>query len=222
MILVAVLGLGLIWLAYEYGRMQAGFNRFEAADAVAELRDLNESQADEIARLSQQLAVQEASSSIDSESYHEIEERLVEMQRQLADQQKDLAFYRGIMAPESQAEGLQLKELEIQALSESGAYRMHLVLVQAVNHSRIVSGEVRVYVEGSQGDDTASLDLSEMVLDGQGNPPLAFSFRYFQDLQRDIRLPDDFSPERINVEVVPNRRSSRTIRESFDWKVQES
>lgn len=216
-----ILGLGIVWLSYEYGGMQAGFNRFEAAADVTELREQIEAQAEEIEALRQQLAVQETSSDIDEGAYDEIEVRLLELQTQVADQQKDLAFYRGIMAPESQAEGLQLKEIELQTLSEPNVYRMHLILVQAINHSRIVSGEVRVFVEGNQGNDAASFDLTELRVEGQGNDPLAFSFRYFQNLERDIRLPDNFLPERINIEVVPNRRSSRTIRETFDWTVQD-
>jgi hypothetical protein len=50
--------------------------------------------------------------------------------------------------------------------------------------------------------------------DGQ----LPFQFRYFQNLEQDIVLPEGFEPRAVNVEV----RSARLapVRESYPWRVQ--
>ena len=45
----------------------------------------------------------------------------------------------------------------------------------------------------------------------------AFSFRYFQDFDRAVILPDGFTPERITVEVASRTRSIASIEESFAW-----
>ena len=44
-----------------------------------------------------------------------------------------------------------------------------------------------------------------------------FSFRYFQDFEREIVLPDGFMPERIKIEVHSRTRSIDSIEESFSW-----
>ena len=137
-----------IWLSFEYGRMQGGFFVLEAVETESDLRQQIAGLTTTSDGLRQQVAVLETSSRIDEEAYSQVEERLVELQQKLAERQKDLNFYRGIMAPESQAEGLQIKEMNLLQLAEAKYFRLHLVLMQAINHSRIVSGRVRISVDG--------------------------------------------------------------------------
>ncbi len=211
---------GAIWLSFEYGRMQAGFFILEAVEMESDLRqqitDLNMSSDD----LRQKMAVLEASSRIDEEAYSQIEDRLLELQQELAERQKDLNFYRGIMAPESQAEGLQIKEMNLLQLAEAKYFRLHLVLMQAINHSRIVSGQVRISVDGVQGGKSVTLELSQLGRPDEQIEPIVFSFRYFQEFERELVLPEGFVAERINVVPVPSRRPSRAVRQSFDWQPQ--
>ena len=211
---------GAIWLSFEYGRMKAGFFILEAVEMESDLRqqitDLNLSSD----ALSQKMAVLEASSRIDEEAYSQIEERLLELQQELAERQKDLNFYRGIMAPESQAEGLQIKEMNLVQLAEAKYFRLHLVLMQAINHSRIVSGQVRISVDGVQDGKSVTLELSQLGGPDDQIEAIVFSFRYFQEFERELVLPEGFVAERINVVPVPSRRPSRAVRQSFDWQPQ--
>ena len=47
----------------------------------------------------------------------------------------------------------------------------------------------------------------------------AFAFRYFQDFDRELVLPEGFTPEKINVEVISNTKSIASVEQSFDWLV---
>ncbi len=210
--------LGAIWLSFEYGRMQAGFFLLEVVETENGLRQEIADLTETSTSLRQQVAVIETSRSIDEEAYTQVEERLVELQQKLADQQKDLTFYRGIMAPESQAEGLQIKEMNLLQLAEERIFRLHLVLMQAVNHSRIVSGRVRLSIDGVQDGKSVTLDLSQLGRPGAQVEPIVFSFRYFQEFERELALPEGFVAERVNLEPVPSRRPSLAVRKSFDWK----
>ena len=211
---------GAIWLSFEYGRMQAGFFVLEAVETENGLRQQIAELGVASDGLRQKVAVLEASRLIDEEAYSQVEERLLDLQQELADRQKDLNFYRGIMAPESQAEGLQIQELSLLQLAEEKYFRLHLVLMQAVNHSRIVSGRVRITVDGVQDGKSVTLDLSQLVRPGEQFEPIVFSFRYFQEFERELVLPEGFVAERINVVPVPSRRPSRAVRQSFDWQPQ--
>jgi len=55
------------------------------------------------------------------------------------------------------------------------------------------------------------------LLPDEADSGWAFSFRYFQDFDRQLVLPDGFTPERITVEVRSKTRSISSIEESFDW-----
>ena len=69
-------------------------------------------------------------------------------------------------------------------------------------------------VEGEQGGAAASYEYSQLLRD-DGNENWPFSFRYFQDFDREIVLPDGFTPERITIQV---RSKTRSIdRRSWIW-----
>ena len=59
------------------------------------------------------------------------------------------------------------------------------------------------------------------VLSDEGeSAQLGFNFRYFQDFERELVLPDGFIPRRIMVEVNPKGRAAKVIKQSFEWSVQ--
>jgi hypothetical protein len=79
-----------------------------------------------------------------------------------------------------------------------------------------VSGDVAVTVEGSEGGEARTYALAELLpADAESGWP--FSFRYFQDFDRQLVLPDGFTPERIRVEVRSRTRSISSIEESYAW-----
>ena len=45
-----------------------------------------------------------------------------------------------------------------------------------------------------------------------------FSFRYFQNIEGDIQLPQGFKPQRVTIKVVSRNRSSQDpLEKTFDW-----
>jgi hypothetical protein len=109
--------------------------------------------------------------------------------------------------------------MTVRPTGEARAYRMHLVLVQAKRHDRRVSGVVNFSVDGNQSGVATTLSPRQLAPEPQNVSEIAFSFRYFQDLEQDLLLPEGFAPERIHIEVRPNGRSARTLRQTFEWPV---
>ena len=212
---LAFLG-GAGFLLYEMGRYQAGYSRL---DADAERRDLR----DDISALQQtnealrrQIAVLETSKEIDQEAYSQVEANLAELQASIQSQEEELAFYRGIVSPADGVAGLKIQEFELTPGSGQ-AVLMRLVLVQAIKHDRRVSGVVKLNVHGERAGQDESLALPELVVEGESGE-LAYSFRYFQDLERELVLPEDFLPDRVDLEILPKGRG-RKVSQTFDWAV---
>ncbi|MBA3563519.1 MAG: hypothetical protein H0W33_05855 [Gammaproteobacteria bacterium] len=203
------------YLTYEYGRFKGGFDRIATAHEsralearIGDLEGMNATLRDEIALL-------QTSRDIDRESYSQVARTVGELQAQILEQRKELALYRGIVSPDEGAAGLRVQELDVAQRLEDSHYRLKLVLVQALKHDRRVSGVVNLSVDGAENGRSVSYAMADITPDGARD--LRFSFRYFQDFEKDLVLPDDFEPERINVEIRPSDRSAESITQSFDW-----
>ena len=215
----ALLGVMIVvcgYLVFEFGRIQANYNILDAAGErqafearIAELKA-------EIVALKEDVALLETHRDIDSEAYKQVEASLMDLQAKIQEQTDEIAFYRGIISPEDGTAGLRVQDLRLSRGETERSYNVRLVLVQALKHDRKVSGDVNITIEGTQDGTTASYAYAQLLPDAVEDN-WAFSFRYFQDFDREIVLPDGFTPERINIEVRSRTRSISSIEESFAW-----
>ena len=90
-----------------------------------------------------------------------------------------------------------------------------------MNYDRKVSGSVNVSVIGKQGGMKKSYNMSDLLLK-DSDISWVFSFRYFQDFEKQMVLPDNFIPELIKVEVQSKVRSISSIEQEYDWVVYQS
>ena len=214
--LFVLLALVVAYLVFEYGRISAGYDTVDAANQRAELNGEIEQRDQRIAELEQEVALLETHREIDREAYKEVEGGLLSLQAKIQEQQDAIAFYRGIVSPADGKPGLRVQDFRLTRGNEERQFSLRLVLVQAMKHDRKVSGDVAMTIEGVEDGEATSYALTDLL------PPDAekawpFSFRYFQDFDRQIVLPDGFTPERVRVEVRSRTRSISSIEESFAW-----
>ena len=209
------------YLLFEFGRLQAEYN---IIDAVSERRAYEEDKRgleEQIVALKQEVALQETHREIDREAYQVVEARFSELERKIQEQNDAIAFYRGIVSPKDGSRGLRVQDLKLSRGSEERHYNLHVVLVQVMQHDRTVKGVVDFSIEGAQDGVATSYQLSQLLPeDGNSNWP--FAFRYFQDFDRELILPDGFMPEKINIEVISTTKSISNVKQSFDWQVGQS
>ena len=213
-----MLALALVatYLVFEYGRISAGYDVVDASNERVAFEAHIQSLDDEIAELKQEIAVLETHREIDREAYKEVEGSLLSLQAKIQEQRDAIAFYRGIVSPADGKSGLRVQDLRLTRGGEEREFNLRLVLVQAMKHDRKVSGDVAVTVEGSEGGEAKTYALTEL-LPADAESAWPFSFRYFQDFDRQLVLPDGFTPERIRVEVRSRTRSISSIEESYAW-----
>ncbi len=204
------------YLVFEYGRISAGYDIVDAAGEKAALEGHIDTLNERITELEQEVAILETHREIDREAYKEVEGGLLELQEKIQEQQDAIAFYRGIVSPADGKPGLRVQDFKLTRGLEEREFKLRLVLVQAMKHDRKVSGTVAMTVEGSEDGKAKSYTLADL-LPADATRDWPFSFRYFQDFDRQIVLPDGFTPERILVEVRSRTRSISSIEESFAW-----
>lgn len=211
-VLIAVCG----YLLFEFGRIQAGFNVVDVGEERAAYEARIAGLEATIADLRQEIALLETHRDIDREAYREVEADLGALEAKIQEQSDALAFYRGIVSPSDGNAGLRVQDFRLTRSQEERAYHVRLVLVQSLQHNRKVSGDVVLTLEGLQDGAEASYGLADLIPEDAASG-WAFSFRYFQDFDREIVLPDGFEPERVKIEVRSKTRAISSIEESFSW-----
>ncbi len=125
-----------------------------------------------------------------------------ELQLQGQDLKRELTFYRNIMAPEKEAEGIVIDAFRLEPAAAERFYRFDLVLLQLKRNKEFSKGDVSVMLEGSENGLVVRHDL--LSLAGMEPTQGGFKFRYFQTIDGTFRLPDGFVPERIEVTATRN------------------
>lgn len=209
------------YLIFEFGRIQAKYNVVDAASEQQALRDEIGHLEEQIAALKQEIALLETNRDIDREAYQAVEKNLGKLQMKIQEQRDAIAFYRGIVSPADGGRGLRVQDLKVTKGKDDRQYHVRLVLVQVKQHDRSVKGKVDFSIEGAQDGATVTYALEQLLpADADSNWP--FSFRYFQDFDRELVLPAGFEPEKINVEVVSHTKSIAGVKQSFLWATGQS
>ena len=210
--LIIVIG----YLIFEFGRIRAGYDIVEAGNISQAYEEHIMRLDNEIIRLKQEVAILETNIEVDRESYKDVEANLTTLQSKIQEQRDAIAFYRGIVSPSDGNSGLRVQDLKLTRGKAEREFNVRLVLVQAMKHDRKVSGDVNLTIVGDQNGVETTYVFAQLIPDG-ADKAWAYSFRYFQDFDRRLVLPDGFTPERITVEVRSRTRSISSIEESFAW-----
>ncbi len=212
-----LLGALLLYGMYEWGRYSAGHNQLQAVMERRELQSQLESLERENEGLHGQITAVDTTRDVDRQSYADVERTLGELQAQVLRQSEELTFYRGIVAPADGIGGLRIQRLEVLPGASDRHFRLRVVLVQAMRQDAIIAGFVGIDIQGALNASPISLSLSEMGGSSADAGRLPFSFRYFQNIEQDVMLPDGFEPLAINVEVRSGRQPA--VRQAFPWQV---
>jgi cell division protein FtsB len=211
-VMIVVVG----YLVFEFGRIQANYNIVDAAKERQAYQDRIAALQDEIVALKQDVALLETHRDVDREAYKDVEMSLAALQAKIQEQADAIAFYRGIVSPTDGTAGLRVQDMKLIRGQSERAYNVRLVLVQSLQHDRKVTGDVSLSIDGEMDGATATYNFSQL-LPADGSASWPFSFRYFQNFDREIVLPDGFTPETITIEVRSKTRSISSIEEIYSW-----
>ena len=209
----------VIYLTYELGRLDGGYDRSTVGQRRRELEVEIERLQKNNAELRANVAELETGRISQQQEREELARSIAELQSQVGRQSQDVAFYRGLVNTTLNAPNIKVQKFEVMPGETNGKYHLRMVLVQAVRPDNIVSGTVELTVEGTERGQPAKYGLARLT--GDGRSQLSFSFRYFQDLDQEVALPEGFQPGRVNVEVKSSGRSA-PLSQSFNWNGQSS
>jgi len=201
---------------YAAGLAQSGFRFSSAEESNQVLEDEVEKLRDDYRKARQQLINLERGRVIDEQALNQARKTIVDLETRIVSLQSDLTFYKNIMAPSETSKGLQVDSFTLVPARNRDSYDFKLVLTQVGNNKSYISGLVAVNVIGLRDEEKeviALRDLSEDIAD----LGVKFRFRYFQDVEGSLKLPEEFEPLEIQVVAQAEGRKSSQAERTFNW-----
>jgi hypothetical protein len=212
-----LLGLLVLYAAFELGRYDAGFRVIDsvrgALSTSARIRELEAQNAEQ----HRQLEAADVARRVDREGYTQVEKSLGDMQSQIARLNQDLSFYRGLVQPESIV-NVKVQQMQIVPEGEPGRFHLKFVLMQVGKPTGIATGIASLTVDGLLQGKPQSIGMNQMSPNRRTSLP--YSFRYFQDYDEPLVLPPGFEPTRVGVEIHSGKDAAHAFRQAFVWKAQ--
>jgi len=138
---------------------------------------------------------------------------LSQMQQDKKQLEKELSFYRSIMAPELDKVGLNIQDLELFKI-EDDLYDFSLTLTQVKKQDWYLKGSYKIELVSQVEGKEVKKTLAPMIVDRGFKP--RFSFRYFQTLSSRFKLPKDIKPQAILVSAHTQDGKQR-VSKRFPW-----
>jgi len=214
--LVAILCLVMLslWFSYEYGRNIAGYDSASADAYISQLQaQLDEAQA-EIVESNRQATMLKRNSRIDGDASTQLKETLAQAQSEVLELKKELSFYKSIVAPEQGSRSVAIQTIQLKQ-NAAGGYDYKIMVSQRGRNDRFARGIIDVTIEGLKKGQPVTLKLADVS--NETKKPMKFGFKYFQNFEGVMTLPEAFLPETIRVKVKPKSGKIKAIDEQFAW-----
>jgi hypothetical protein len=213
-----LLGAVALYLAFEMGHRQAGFDGIQATQQRAALQSRLASQDQTIHELRVQLAADATAQVSQIRERTELARTIGELQAGLARAQQDLEFYRAIANPAAASRQGSVRVQQFRILTADAAshtFTLRFALVRGTKPEETTTGALGVTVDGERAGAATSLSLAS--LSTEKTKQLPYSFRYFTNMEQSVTLPADFRAERVTIEIRPAQHSTPPYRQTFVW-----
>ncbi|MDR0779993.1 MAG: hypothetical protein LBF16_04770 [Pseudomonadales bacterium] len=214
-------------LGYFGGRAasNSSVNSLAANDLSAQVRNLARDPQQlaallsENAALEQQLVRAQQSSEVDKQALASVQETLADQRDAIAQLQEDVLFYKQITDPQNAKaeQGLVIGRFDLMATTNPRRLRYKIEFRQQGSTDKL-SGHANVNVLGDQDGQRVSLPLSRLSK-SEKNLDIPLSFRYFQNLEGELELPEGFTPTRVQVLATSAGNKAKSVQKSFAWVV---
>ncbi|MGO9851927.1 MAG: DUF6776 family protein [Steroidobacteraceae bacterium] len=215
--LIAIVGLYMI---YELGRYNAGYDRQAVMQQRTELEVKIEHLENDNRELQTRLVELDTIRLGRAREQAEVARSMGDLQAQVERQSQELAFYRGVVAQGAATLGVKIEDLRIRASQQPGVFTAHMALVRSGRAEALAAGTLELSVDGELAGGEKTLDLA--TLTGGRQRDLRYDFRYFQDFDQELTLPSGFKPAHLVVEVHSSRRDVTPLSQTFLWSVEAS
>lgn len=165
--------------------------------------------------LRRELTMVKQAAEIDRESIISIRNQIKQFQSERLKMEEELAFLRGIVSTSNKKHALRVQNFKLEPGLESRQYIYRFSVSQVINSGIVAKGVIELSIEGLQNGRSTRLSLAQVSQEQQDQ--IKMRFRYYQNVEGKLRLPDGFEPATIEINVKPSGSKLEAVKESFDW-----
>jgi hypothetical protein len=213
-----LIALFAVYVVYELGRYNAGYDRQAVAQQRTELEVKIEHLEKDNREMRTQLAELDTFRVGRAREQAELAKSMGELQAQVAQQSQELAFYRGVVAQGAASIGIKIEQVRITATEHPGVYSVHLSLLRSGRADTDALGSLLLGLDGAANGEAKSLDFAALTA-GRVHE-LHYNFRYFQDFDQELTVPPTFKPEQLVMELHSSKKDVPPLSQSFVWTVE--
>lgn len=215
LVLLAVLGLvtALVIGAYFFA---ASMNRFSESspEAVSSLAEQLEAANSDIAALRTELAKLQVGAEVDRQAGEELRRQLLTLREEKAALERDADVLRLMISNKAKnPQGIGFGVFTVSSQAE-GLLHLKLVIQKLVETEEEFSGALSFSVIGQKDGQEATYPLHELSVsmpDNTVSPEIPLHFKYFQNVEADIRLPEGFVPTRVALAIKSMARNQPVV-----------
>src|SRR5246500_3160443 len=154
-----LIGVFALYVVYELGRYNAGYDRQAVGQQRTELEVRIEHLEKANRELRTRLAELDTVGAGRAREQAETARTIGDLQAQVAQKSQELAFYRGVVAQGASSLGVKIEQLRITASQPPGTYVVHMSLVRSGRPEAPATGSVQLSLDGSAAGGARPLDL---------------------------------------------------------------
>lgn len=188
------------WI-YDLGRRYAGFDRGQAEQEIAALRDQVASLESEAASLRGTAAAGQSNLQIERTTLQQLTAQVQTLEAENTKLKEDLAVFENLAGGEAKSDGIVISRLRVDPDTVAGRYRFSLLAaLQGALKGHDFNGNLQVAVTLQQGNDSAIV-----VFPRAGDPDASkfvVSIRNFRRLSGSFQVPADAKVKSVEIRLV--------------------
>ncbi len=168
----------------------------------------------------QQIANLELAARVDQSAEEQLRQQVVVLKQELAEVEERVSFYRGLMSPNEAGKKISIGNVSVKATDIERRYTYKVVVQQIAAKHAVISGAMRVNIIGHNADNAVLsvplYQLSEQI----ENEDIRLRFKYFQNIEGEIILPEGFMAKEIEVVVTSSGKKPAKVEKRVGWPVE--
>ncbi len=214
---VAVLA---VYLSFERGYSIGMAKQEEVKNELSRLAgELKEKQA-QAEELEQRVANHSLGAEVDRKANEEIRQQVIALKEEIAALTEDNTFYRGLMAPTKNKQGLTFGGVELSQTGRPRTYNYKVVMKQLATSHNLLNGTLRCKIVGQSNGLDVEYNLSQLSSE-LSTEQIKLRFKYFQTIEGSLVLPEGFEPLGIELVAKSTGKSPVTVEKKIVWLAQE-
>jgi hypothetical protein len=214
-LLLVAAGAGAYFYGFYAGIRENGDARVERDELQGSVLALQQ----ETSALREQLLKNEQAGTVDQQALDSVQQTIVAQREKISQLEEDVLFYKQIMSPENDENGLVIGQLDLVATDVPGKIRYKMELKQQGNNETVINGHANVSILGMRNAQEIAIPLSDLSAT-ELNEDIRLQFRYFQNIEGELVLPDNFEPTKVQIMAVSEGDGAKTVQKSFGWLVE--